>query len=152
MTTIGERLRKARKLRGLNQIELATKAQIKQPSLSDIETGETKIPDGLTTVNLCEALRIRPAWLIKNKLPMEPVENPLPAEAYEVAQSWLRLAPGLREKLAETIREAAVQADKFGPPIDDPKVERAYGTPRKEPLLRMSRTSVRKKGRLSGKS
>lgn len=72
ITTVGGRLRYARKLRQLNQHQLAKLAGIKQPSVSEIETGETKEISGPVLIALSKALRVRPEWLILGG--HEPVE------------------------------------------------------------------------------
>jgi transcriptional regulator with XRE-family HTH domain len=142
MTTLGARLKKIRDDRALTQKELAKASGIKQPSLSDIETGETKMPDAETLIGLCETLRIRPAWLVTGRGPIAPVEDPLPEEAHEVARNWMRLAPGIRESIATTIKAAAEQADKLGVPVSDLRVERAYGKRSPPLLLKVTRESA----------
>lgn len=71
MDTFGKRIRSARKLRRMNQVELAKKAGIRQPTLSDIETGETKMLEGGTLIALSGALEVRPEWIMSGQLPME---------------------------------------------------------------------------------
>lgn len=75
--TLGERIRHARSLRGLSQTQLATMGGIKQPSMSDLETGETKEPMATTLIALANALRVRYEWLAHEEGPMEEyVGNP----------------------------------------------------------------------------
>jgi transcriptional regulator with XRE-family HTH domain len=70
LDSLGLRLRYARKdLRKLKQSELATRAGIKQPSLSDLETGETKEISGPVLIALARELAVRPEWLITGKGP-----------------------------------------------------------------------------------
>ena len=128
-TALGERLSKARKLRKLTQQRLAEKSGVKQSSISELETGESTSISGDTLIGVCAALRIRPAWLVRGGAPMEPVDDPLPPPAVEVALNWLKLAPGLRESIAATIQEAAEQAERLGTPVSDETVERSYHLP-----------------------
>lgn len=67
METFGKRIKTARKSRQMNQIVLADKAGIKQPTLSDIETGETKMLEGGTLVAISQALEVRPEWVMTGK-------------------------------------------------------------------------------------
>jgi transcriptional regulator with XRE-family HTH domain len=43
---------------------LAKRAGIKQPSLSELETGETKEISGPTLIGLAKALEVNPGWLL----------------------------------------------------------------------------------------
>lgn len=76
LDSVGLRLRHARKLRKLNQEQLAKLAGVKQPSISEIETGETKEITGPNLLKICKALHVRPEWLLTGEDPIEP----LPAE------------------------------------------------------------------------
>lgn len=69
--TLGERIRHARKLRGHTQTALAKMAGIEQPSLSELETGETKEPMASTLISLSVALRVRHQWLAHEDGSME---------------------------------------------------------------------------------
>jgi transcriptional regulator with XRE-family HTH domain len=63
--SIGSRIREARKLRAMSQKELATKIGIKQPSLSELETGESQ---GTTYLaRIASALGVNPLWLETGK-------------------------------------------------------------------------------------
>ena len=64
MSTIGQRVRQLRKLRGYSQVELAALVGITQGSLSLIERDETEVPAGSTVAGLCKALRTTPDFLI----------------------------------------------------------------------------------------
>lgn len=76
---------------------------------------------------LARALNISPDWLSHGRGQMERRDIPLSDRAVAVAQAWQRLAPEVQDKIADMILAMAAQADKFGPPIEDEKVERAYG-------------------------
>lgn len=69
--TLGDRIRKARELRGLNQTQLGKMIGISQSSISDLESGETKEPMATTLIALCAALRVRQPWLTREEGEME---------------------------------------------------------------------------------
>ena len=125
------RLRHARKMRGLTQVELARLSGLKQASLSDLERGESKSFRGSTLMSLAKSLNVSPEWLSHGKGPMERRDVPLSDRAVLVAQAWQRLAPEVQEKMAEMIMTMAEQADKYGPAVEDSRVEAAYGKPGK---------------------
>lgn len=69
MNTYGERLRDARKKKGLSQAALAKLAGCKQPTIFSIEHGDTQ-STGLTVI-LAKALGVSPFWLEYGTLPRE---------------------------------------------------------------------------------
>lgn len=77
MNTIGERIKEARRLRGLSRPQLAEAARIKYPTLAGIENndqaGTTQLPQ------LAEALMVSPRWLQTGRGPME-ASNSIPSE------------------------------------------------------------------------
>lgn len=133
MRDIALRLRHARKVRKLTQQELALKSGIKQGSISDLERGESKTFRGNTLVAIANALNVRPEWLSHGRGPMERRDVPLSDRALGVAQAWDKLAPELQDKIADMIFTMAEQADKYGPAVDDERVEAAYGRPGSKP-------------------
>src|SRR5678810_301483 len=102
---VGVRLRHARKLRGFTQQELAKAAGVPQSAISEVETGESKSPSGTNLVSIALALRVSPNWLAQGKGQMDAAETPLPPDAMKVARDWLKLAPEVRSKVADMIRE-----------------------------------------------
>lgn len=68
---LGLRLRNARKLRKMSQAALAKAAGVKQPSISELESGETKIISGDTLIAISQALQVRPEWIVTGREPME---------------------------------------------------------------------------------
>ena len=131
MRDIGMRLRHARKLRGLTQVKLASLSGVKQASVSDLERGESKSYRGNTLVQLARALNVSPEWLSHGRGSMERKDVPLSDEAVAVAQAWQRLTPEVQSRLADMIFAMVDQTDKYGPAVDDEKVEAAYGKPGK---------------------
>jgi len=70
MSHLGERLIQARKLRGTSQAELARRAGVSQPTISDLESGAQagtrKAPE------LAHALKVDLSWLLTGRGEMEP--------------------------------------------------------------------------------
>lgn len=70
MNTIGERIKEARRVRGMSRPQLAEAAKIKYPTLAGIENndqaGTTQLP------LIAEALGVSAKWLQTGKGPMEP--------------------------------------------------------------------------------
>lgn len=69
--TVGLRIRHARKLRKLNQEQLAKAAGIKQPSLSELESGATKEISGPVLIAISGTLHVRPEWVVTGAEPIE---------------------------------------------------------------------------------
>lgn len=69
--SLGLRLRHARAQRKMTQHQLAAAAGVKQPSISELETGETKEISGPTLIALSKSLKVRPEWLVTGAGPME---------------------------------------------------------------------------------
>lgn len=126
------RLRHARKARGLTQVKLAQLSGVKQASVSDLERGESKSYRGSTLLSLARALNVSPEWLSHGKGSMERRDTPLSDRAVTVGQAFDRLGAEMQDKIAEMILAMAAQADKYGPAVEDSKVEAAYGKPPKE--------------------
>lgn len=81
--TISKRIRQARKLAGMTQMDLAAKSGLKQSTISDLEVGKSQ---GSTSVaSLAQAMGVNPLWLESGKGPMtingdaEPGINPFQA-------------------------------------------------------------------------
>lgn len=108
LNTVGQRIRYARKeLRKVTQLQLAIGAGIKQASLSELETGETKEISGPTLISLAKELRVRAEWLMTGELPIEVanrIEQPqavynFSSEALEIAQTYDTLPQDCRQHL-----------------------------------------------------
>lgn len=61
---LGTRLRAERKAAGLTQEALAKASGIKQPTLSDIERGESGAPSASAMDAICRVLNLRHQWLL----------------------------------------------------------------------------------------
>src|SRR6185436_11051598 len=97
--TLGLRLRKARKDRKYSQVTLAKAAGLKQPSISELESGETKEISGPTLIAICGVLKVRPEWLITGREPIEPIVEVAPGLAFRVDEA--QAIKNLREALPE---------------------------------------------------
>lgn len=87
--TVGLRLRWARKeLRKLTQPQLAVAAKVKQPSISELETGETKEISGTVLISIAKALRVRPEWLMTGETPIEPTTEALTTDEQELLANY----------------------------------------------------------------
>jgi len=92
----------------MRQQELAQKTGLAQPSISELETGETKEISGSTLISICDALKVRPEWLVTGKLPIEYGEaEALSDDERELLASYRAATP----KWRMTIRYAATLKD-----------------------------------------
>lgn len=69
--TVGERLRKAREAHKLTQEQLAVRAGVKQSSISELETGETKEISGSTLLAISDTIKISTHWLLSGRGQMD---------------------------------------------------------------------------------
>ena len=67
MTPLIIRLREWRERRGLTQAELAKLARVRQPTISDLETGLSKAIRFEVLDRLAEALRVTPGELLERE-------------------------------------------------------------------------------------
>ncbi len=90
LITLGERLKFARKKRGLSQASLAKLAGVAQGTIGNLESGERKSPRGL--LSIARALKVDPNWLETGKGHAEATHRPALAEStqaeYLVQQRW----------------------------------------------------------------
>jgi transcriptional regulator with XRE-family HTH domain len=111
-------------------------AGLKQPSISELETGETKEISGPTLIAISQALKIRPEWLVTGHGEMDEstashgmqlaIEEALAVKKLrEAAPAWRRYVLSLamvdkpqQDLLLQTMRQA----------VPDYKVEQAFGT------------------------
>lgn len=136
--TFGLRLRHARKeLRKMRQEDLAKAAGIKQPSLSELETGETKEVSGPVLVSLSKALRVRPEWLVTGELPIEPNAEALSEDERELLERYreasgrwkiaVRYMAGLRHDAQQEEAATYLMSKIFATPVPDARVAAAFG-------------------------
>jgi transcriptional regulator with XRE-family HTH domain len=117
----------------MTQAELAARAKIKQPSLSDIESDKTKEVMARTLGALCQVLNLRWEYALYGTGPQEPSDLGLTPEALSIAK-WFDRIEGRRDRaVAETgamgvILRVLQQHDL--PPTESPEPDFATGTPR----------------------
>lgn len=127
---VGIRLRYVRKeIRGMTQQELAKLSGVKQTTISDLETGESKSPVGTNLVALAQSLQVNPDWLARGKGDMAPIDVPLPPKAVLLARDWLKLAPEVQESVHDMIRKMVKASSADVEPVPDAEVAAAYGKP-----------------------
>lgn len=128
---VGVRLRHARKLRGLTQVQLAKASGVKQSTISELETGESKSPWGTSLVQLAQSLQVSSEWLASGEGDMDKDKDgaPLPPDAIRVARDWLKLAPEVRKSVSTMIREMVKSSQAETEAAPDERVAEAYGKP-----------------------
>jgi transcriptional regulator with XRE-family HTH domain len=65
--TSGQRIKERREFLKLRQGELAKLAGISQSTLSELESGESKMPSAKALMGLSKALNVTQAWIITGK-------------------------------------------------------------------------------------
>ena len=94
LDTLGQRLRYARQLRQLTQMQLAERAGVKQSDVSKLERS-----DSLSTTNLvaiAHVLRVRPLWLDKGDGPMDDTQAGLSIVKTDDAAQAISALPALQ--------------------------------------------------------
>lgn len=131
----------------MTQPQLASAAGLTQPSISELETGETKEISGPTLITISQALKIRPEWLVTGRGEMNEavashgmalaIEEALAVKKLrDSAPAWRRYVLSLamvekpqQDLLLQTMRQA----------VPDYKVEQAFGPApharKREPLF-----------------
>jgi transcriptional regulator with XRE-family HTH domain len=107
MSTLGERVREARKRLKLSQAELAKRVGVRQPTINDIENESTKGTAHI--VKLAIALRVSPFWLdgggpLKT---MDELEAAILSLSPELHKTALRIVAALKDEEPTTGPEAA---------------------------------------------
>jgi transcriptional regulator with XRE-family HTH domain len=82
MNDIGKRIAAMREALGLNQVELAKKAQVARSSISEIESGKNQ-PNYRTLTQIAEALGTTVGSLVEGKIPVSSLADMLPEEMQE---------------------------------------------------------------------
>jgi transcriptional regulator with XRE-family HTH domain len=132
--TLGKRIRAHREGLGMTQGELAARARIRQPSLSDIEGDKTKEITARTLGALCRALGMRWEYALYGTGPVEPVERDLglTPEALSIAKWFDKLTDPRDRAVAETgamgVILRVLQKHDL-PPTDKPAPGSEAGTP-----------------------
>lgn len=99
----GTRIKELRISRGMTQAKLAKAAGISQPSLSDLERGESKVPRGSTLVRLATALESNPHYIETGKGHPTP-QTSVDFEESELLAVYRALNPANRSSLLSMAR------------------------------------------------
>lgn len=114
-------------------------------SRSAVYQWQSNVIKGMKPAHLIKTatvLGVTPSWLaIGREVDFLGRADVLPPRAIEVARLWMDLAPGLQERIMDTLREAVTWAKGVGAPVSNDKVAQAYGRPPKR-----IRESERKRG------
>jgi transcriptional regulator with XRE-family HTH domain len=164
LTSLGLRLRHARRKRKMSQSALAGAAGITQPSVSELESGETKEISGPVLIAISSALKIRPAWLVNGRGPMDADElETLSADERELLHNYREALPRWKvsvrymaqlrgdaeqDEAAESMN--VVLAKISATPVPDERLGSAWTRPDKAPVevsLQQRKPSPHKKPR-----
>ena len=98
LRTLGERLRYCRRQMGWTQEQLAVQAGTNQAVIQKIENGKSLRPRKIDEI--ASVLDVNPAWLMFG----DEKATPLTEEAREVAEIWMTLSEGERERVRSEMR------------------------------------------------
>ncbi len=108
MQTPGQRIRSARELAGMNQGELAKKVGITQATLSEIETGESKLPSAPVLVKMSEILGKSARWIVFG----EDGDVTIPSEReVELLKAFRQMPDDAKSALMQTAQALATKKD-----------------------------------------
>lgn len=96
MNNIGQRLREARKARGMSQTALAEKIGSSRGVITNIELNIVTDPQPIVINAVCDALQINKEWLLENKGPMDTGSGV--SRSAKVLSEIYTYAQGLSEK------------------------------------------------------
>ena len=96
--TLGQRLRALRRRKGWTQEKLAVQAGTNQAVIQKIENGKSLRPRKIDEI--AAVLDVNPAWLMFG----DEKATPLTDEAREIAEIWMTLSEGERERVRSEIR------------------------------------------------
>ena len=115
---IGERIRALRLARGLKQKDLARSIGISPPSLSELETGESKEPSGKVLAALCRVLKTNPDWLLTGAGDPGAAVR-MDGEQAEIQAIYVALPPAAQTRLLDYARGLRDAQDP-PPTVDNP--------------------------------
>lgn len=99
----GTRIRALRKAKGWSQAKLAKLVGLSQASLSELETGESRIPSGEALLALAKHLETDAEFILAGRV--SPVSEPVhDMEEVELLKLWRELDPGHRSAVMATAR------------------------------------------------
>lgn len=100
MSTIGDRLRKARKAKGLSQYELAYRLGLPRAQIAQIELGRSQMPREIKKI--ARELGVSPAWLLFGDEKYDRVTK----EGMDLALAWEELDDQMKEAIRLMIDKA----------------------------------------------
>lgn len=109
METIGERVRRLRKARGLTQIQFATLAGIAQSTISGIEKGERQIQPA-SLIEMAHILRTE-AYYLKYGVGISDLDGDRSDDVREIVQAFPLLDASVKEIWLSSARAALKKAD-----------------------------------------
>lgn len=152
MPNLKQRLKETRKDRQLSQAQLGKAAKITQPSVSDLETGESNMMSGDTLVRMAKALKVRAEWLMTGEGPKEEVykedEQALIEKYRQASPAWraaIQNLAGLSADQQDWVLENVLEKV-FQPAVPDRVVEQHL--PRPKPVhgtITPQKSTVRRK-------
>jgi len=101
MQTVGQRIERAYEDAGYSQGEFAKLVGISQSTLSEIVTGETKLPSAKALLRMAEVLGKSERWIVYGE--DGSLERPTPQEQ-DLLSAYRKLPPETQEHLAATIK------------------------------------------------
>jgi transcriptional regulator with XRE-family HTH domain len=101
---LGERVRRARRRLGISQSELARLCDMSAPSISNIETGDTKALRGKTLMQFASVLKVTPEWLTSGRDAPEPAEPGLTTQELSLIEHFRKLTTEDRRTITRVVR------------------------------------------------
>lgn len=100
MASIGARIKKARKMRGLTQTDIKNSAGISSGNLSDIENDKS-LPSSSALISLSRELDVSIDWILTGKeyQPKKTVNESIPAGGIELLSKFYRLSENEQLKI-----------------------------------------------------
>jgi len=109
--TFGDRIRKALKLRGMSQADLADSAKVTQSYISQMVNGSKEQPSERLMDSICGILKINKSWLKTGEGPMESEPTLEEALARLSAEVMMDEPDSFRARLVEVL--ADLSADEW---------------------------------------
>ena len=101
---LGARVKSARRRLGISQSELARLCDMSAPSISNIETGDTKALRGKTLMRFAAVLKVTPEWLTSGRDAPEPAEPGLTSQELSLIEHFRKLPTEDRRTVSRLVR------------------------------------------------
>lgn len=116
--TLGQRLEIAMKARGVKAPTLAGRTGLTRQGVYKILKDQVTNPDSDVVMDLCEELRVRPEWLLRERGPMYPSPE-LSDDESMLVYAFRDLAPDDRRKLLRIATTLATESE-GAPNVNNP--------------------------------